>query len=82
MAGSGLGSISWSWNRWVRVFRAVLLATDCEEGLAGRSIRGHAPAVESVTELLRNFLQYAAVNLVDDPSLRPAKPNAVGRRPT
>jgi len=81
MAGSGLGSISWSWNRWVRVFRAVLLATDCEEGLAGRSIRGHAPAMELVTERLRSFLQYIDVKLIDDPSLMPAKPNAVERRP-
>jgi len=39
-----------------------------EEGLAGWSIRGHAPAMESVTERLRNFLQNVAVKLVDDPS--------------
>jgi len=53
-----------------------------EEGLAGRSIRGHAPAMESVTERLRNLLRYVAVKLIDDPSLRPAQPNAVERRPT
>jgi predicted RNA-binding protein YlqC (UPF0109 family) len=37
-------------------------------GLAGMTIPAHAPAMDPVTERLRNFLQYVAVKLIDDPS--------------
>jgi len=39
-----------------------------ERGLAARSIPGHDFPMEPVTERLRNFLQYVAVKLIDEPA--------------
>jgi hypothetical protein len=36
--------------------------------LAASGIPGHVSAMEPVTERLRNFLQYVAVKLIDDPA--------------